>query len=92
MQGGGEMAKQSKISIREIREYLLANGPHTTGELVQALGIRSSGQLGRVLATFGEEMGLIRFRQMERGRLRVFWKANPHYNPPTFTKRGGNYA
>ena len=85
------MAKP-QISIAEIRGFLLANGPHTTGELVSALGIRSSGQFGRVLSMFGEEMGLIRFRAMERGRLRVFWKANPHYRPPTFTKRGGHYA
>lgn len=86
------MRKPEKISIAEVREYLLANGPHTTGELVSALGIRSSGQFGRVLSTFGEEMGLVRFRQMERGRLRVFWKANPHYHAPTVTKRGGHYA
>lgn len=86
------MAKHSKISIQAVRECLLENGPMTTGELVSVLGIRSSGQFGRVLSTFGEEMGLIRFRAMERGRLRVFWKANPHYNPPTFTKRGGHYA
>ena len=86
------MAKYSKISIPEVRECLKKNGPMTTGELVSALGIRSSGQFGRVLATFGEEMGLVRFRQLDRGILRVFWKANPHYHAPTIHKRGGHYA
>lgn len=75
------MAKH-KFSIPEVREYLLEHGPHTTGELVSALKIRSAGTFGRIMALHAEGAGLIRFRQLHEGRLRVFWKADPYYRAP----------
>ena len=89
---GGVMAKYSHISISEVRAYLLDHEPMTTGELVKALKVKRPGHFGRVLATFGYDMGLIKFKRRVEGVERVFWKANPHYNPPEVHTRGGHYA